>query len=87
MPSSKLSPRVLVAFACVYLFWGSTYVAIRYGVEVLSPFVLGSVRFLIAGPLMLAVCAARGMKIWQSRRDFVLLAAIGVLLLASATWA
>jgi len=78
---AKLSTRVLLAFACVYLFWGSTYVAIRFGVEVLSPWVLGSVRFLIAGPLMLAICAARGMKLRQSRRDFALLAAIGILML------
>lgn len=79
--SARLSPRVIVAFACVYFFWGSTYVAIRFGVEVLSPWVLGSVRYLIAGPLMLAICAARGMKLRQSPRDFALLAVIGVLML------
>ncbi len=79
--SSKLSPRVFFAFACVYLFWGSTYLAIRYGVEVLSPFVLGSIRFLIAGPLMLGLCAARGLKLRQTRRDFALMALIGVLIL------
>jgi drug/metabolite transporter (DMT)-like permease len=80
--SPKLSPRVLIAFACVYFFWGSTYVAIRFGVEVLNPFVLAAVRFLIAGPLMLAWCAARGMRLRQSPRDFALLAAIGILILA-----
>ena len=79
--SSKLSTRVLVAFGCVYFFWGSTYVAIRFGVEVLPPFVLGSVRYLIAGPLMLAICAARGMRLRQSWRDFGMLAAIGILML------
>jgi drug/metabolite transporter (DMT)-like permease len=79
--SAKLSPRVLFAFACVYVFWGSTYLAIRFGVEVLSPFVLGSVRFLIAGPLMLGICAARGLPLRQSRRDFGKLALIGILVL------
>lgn len=77
----KLSTRVLIAFACVYFFWGSTYVAIRLGVEAVPPFVLASVRFLIAGPLMLALCKARGWKLWQTPRDFAKLAAIGVLLL------
>ncbi len=72
---------MLFAFGCVYVFWGSTYVAIRFGVEVLSPFVLASIRFLIAGPLMLAICAARGMKLRQTRRDYVMLAVIGVLML------
>ncbi len=81
MTTPKLPPRVLVAFACVYFFWGSTYVAIRYGVQVVPPFVLASVRYLVAGPLMLAFCAARGMKLWQSKRDFALLAVIGILLL------
>lgn len=79
--SAKLSPRVLFAFACVYIFWGSTYLAIRFGVQVVSPFVLGSVRFLIAGPLMLGICAARGLKLRQSPRDFAILALIGVLVL------
>ncbi len=79
--TTKLSTRVLIAFGCVYLFWGSTYVAIRFGVEVLSPFVLASVRFLIAGPLMLAICAARGMPLRQSGRDLAMMAAIGVLIL------
>ncbi len=79
--SNKLSPRVLIAFACVYVFWGSTYLAIRYGVAVMSPFLLGSVRFLIAGPLMLGICAAQGMKLRAGCKQFVLLAVIGVLVL------
>jgi len=78
---TKFSTRVLVAFGCVYFFWGSTYVAIRFGVEVLPPFVLASVRFLVAGPLMLALCAARGMRLRQSWRDLGMLAAIGILML------
>ena len=79
--TKTLSTRILVAFGCVYFFWGSTYVAIRFGVEVLPPFVLASVRFLIAGPLMLAICAARGMRLRQSARDMAMLAAIGILML------
>jgi len=79
--ANKLPTRVLIAFACVYVFWGSTYLAIRFGVQVISPFVLGSVRFLIAGPLMLGICKARGMKLTAGRREFALLAAIGVLVL------
>jgi len=53
----------------------------RFAVEVLSPWVIGCVRFLIAGPLMLAICTARGLKLRQSRRDFAILAAIGILML------
>lgn len=79
--SSTLSGRIALAFACVYLFWGSTYVAIRFGVEVLSPYVLASARFLIAGPLMLGLCALLGIRLRQSARDLALLAAMGILML------
>lgn len=79
--TARFSTRVLIAFGCVYFFWGSTYVAMRYGVQVLSPWIIGSARYLIAGTLMLGLCAARGMRLRQSRRDFAMLAAIGVLML------
>jgi drug/metabolite transporter (DMT)-like permease len=79
--SAQRSSRVFIAFACVYILWGSTYLAMRFGVEVLSPWVIGSVRFLIAGPLLLAVCSARGLKLGQSARSFAILAAIGILML------
>jgi drug/metabolite transporter (DMT)-like permease len=84
--------RILVCFACVYLFWGSTYLAMRYGVEVLPPFVLGATRFLISGPLLLGICLVRGVSIKPtSRREFWMLAAIGTLMLVggntSVIWA
>ena len=79
--SAQLRSKIVLAFACVYFFWGSTYVAIRFGVEVLPPFVLASVRFLIAGPIMLAICAIRGVSLRLTRREFGLLAAIGILML------
>lgn len=81
LQAAQLRTRILIAFACVYFFWGSTYVAIRFGVEVLPPFVLASTRFLIAGPLMLIICVARGMSLRVTRREFALLAAIGILML------
>jgi drug/metabolite transporter (DMT)-like permease len=83
--------RILLSFACVYLFWGSTYLAMRYGVEVLPPFVLGSVRFLMAGVLMLAGAALLRMKVKPSRQELVRLVIIGVLMLGcgntSVIWA
>ena len=87
MPSfgpSTTAPRsrVLLAFACVYLFWGSTYLAMRMGVEVLPPFLLASVRYCISGPLVLLICLARGMKIRPSgAREFWTLGLIGILML------
>jgi drug/metabolite transporter (DMT)-like permease len=75
------STRILLCFAAVYLFWGGTYLAMRFGVEVLPPFVLGSTRFLISGPLMLGFCLVRGISIRPTLRELGLLLAIAVLLL------
>lgn len=48
-----------LAFAAVYLIWGSTYLAIRVGVETIPPFLLAGSRSLIAGVLLLAAAFAR----------------------------
>ena len=83
MPSTS-SPnrgRILISFACVYLFWGGTYLAMRFGVDVLPPFVLGAARYLIAAPLLLGLFAILKLKMWPTRREFGLLAIIGVLML------
>lgn len=83
MPASPPAnrTRILLSFACVYLFWGATYLAMRFGVEVLPPFVLGSARFLISGPLLLGFSALMGMKMRPSRQELGRLAIIGVLML------
>ena len=51
---------VLVAFAIVYVVWGSTYLAIRVAVETLPPFLMAGTRFLIAGGLLFAWLRLRG---------------------------
>jgi drug/metabolite transporter (DMT)-like permease len=51
---------VVLAFAAVYVIWGTTYLAIRYGIETLPPFLMGSARFFIAGGLLLAWARYRG---------------------------
>ncbi|MGD2107856.1 MAG: EamA family transporter [Phycisphaerae bacterium] len=43
---------VIAAFAAVYLVWGSTYLAIRFAVETLPPFLMAGVRFLVAGAVL-----------------------------------
>lgn len=78
---SRNNSWIMVSFLCVYLFWGSTYLAIRYGLEVLPPFVIASTRFLIAGSVLLLICAIRGVRMWPTRREFGTLAIIGVLML------
>lgn len=44
--------HLLLAFAIVYVVWGSTYLGMRVAIETLPPFLMGGVRFLIAGGLL-----------------------------------
>jgi drug/metabolite transporter (DMT)-like permease len=74
--------KVILAFALVYVFWGSTYLAIRItSAEGIPPLVMCALRFLIAGPTMLAACALSGRAVRISRYEALRLASIGVLLL------
>ena len=52
--------RILLAFAAVYVVWGSTYLFIKYAIETMPPFLMGSGRFLIAGTLLYAFARTRG---------------------------
>ena len=78
---SRQRARVYLAFGLVYFFWGSTYLAIRIAVEHIPAALLGGVRFLTAGPLMLAYCALSGRSIALTRKDFLRLLILAVLLL------
>lgn len=49
-PASSLS--IWAAMISVYIAWGSTYLAIRFAVETIPPFLMASIRFLIAGSVL-----------------------------------
>jgi drug/metabolite transporter (DMT)-like permease len=72
---------VFLAFGLVYLFWGSTYLAIDIAVQTIPPALMCAIRFSIAGVIMLAVCAARGRRIVYSPRQIALASVVGLLLL------
>ncbi len=72
---------VVVAFALVYFFWGSTYLGIDIAVERIPPALMCGIRFLIAGVFMLAFCALRGRRIFYPPAQLVQTAIVGVLLL------
>jgi drug/metabolite transporter (DMT)-like permease len=71
----------MLAFGLVYLFWGSTYLAIDIAVQSIPPALMCGVRFSIAGLAMLAVCAATGRKVRYSAQQLALAAIVGILLL------
>ncbi len=52
--------KTLLAFAIIYLVWGSTFLAIRIGVREVPPFLLAAMRFLVAGLVLYLWMVARG---------------------------
>ena len=52
--------KLALGFAAVYVLWGSTYLAIRFAVASLPPFLMAGTRHLIAGALLYALMRARG---------------------------
>jgi drug/metabolite transporter (DMT)-like permease len=73
--------KIVVAFALVYVFWGSTYLGIGIAVENIPPAFMCAARFSIAGIVMLAYCAITGRRILFSAQRLAQLAAVGILLL------
>jgi len=80
--AALLTPRVLVPLSLigVYLIWGSTYLAIRFALADYPPFVMGAIRFFIAGVLMFAVLRWRGIAA-PTRAQWFNCAVTGTLLL------
>jgi drug/metabolite transporter (DMT)-like permease len=54
--------KLALAFAAIYVIWGSTYLAIRYAVETIPPLVAAGIRHSIAGGVLLAWAWARGFR-------------------------
>lgn len=54
--------KLALAFAAIYIVWGSTYLAIRYAVETIPPLVTAGVRHAIAGTILFAWAWARGFR-------------------------
>src|SRR6266478_6352111 len=52
--------RILIAFAALYLVWGSTYLGIRFAIESIPPFLMAGTRFLLAGMIMFAIAWSKG---------------------------
>jgi drug/metabolite transporter (DMT)-like permease len=47
--------KIFAAYAAFYLIWGSTYLGIRFAIETMPPFLMGGVRFLIAGTVLYVI--------------------------------
>ena len=80
---ATLGPRVWAALVTVYVFWGSTYLAISYVVDSAPPFIGAGTRFLVAGLIMVGiVLVLRGRRALRATRaELGTAALVGVLLL------
>ncbi|HTC49996.1 MAG TPA: EamA family transporter [Candidatus Aquilonibacter sp.] len=83
MPEKQAPSRfaVTLAFGLVYLFWGSTYLAIDIAVQSIPPALMCGIRFTVAGAVMLAACAALGRTVKYSPAQIARASIVGLLLL------
>jgi drug/metabolite transporter (DMT)-like permease len=72
---------IVLAFAAVYFFWGSTYTAIRIGAADMPALLFAGTRFLIAGVILLAWCRLRKLRIFWPAKQMMIFCAVGLLLL------
>ena len=61
-PGKPARWKIILAFATIYLVWGSTFLAIRVGVREVPPFLYAAIRFTIAGLAIYLFLIARGEK-------------------------
>lgn len=73
------------AWAAVCFFWGTTYLAIRVGVEELPPSLFAGLRHLVAGLLLFGWMRLRGHDLPKGR-DWLHLTIVGLSLLAVGNW-
>lgn len=76
--------KVSLAFAMVYILWGSTYLAIGVAVDHVPPPMMGAARFITAGLLMLVWRKLSGNSIAVSSAELLRLTVIGTLLLVTS---
>jgi drug/metabolite transporter (DMT)-like permease len=69
------------AWAAVCFFWGTTYLAIRVGLETLTPMLFAGLRFLVAGGLLFFVMSRQRNMRLPSGREWLDLGVVGLLLL------
>ena len=68
----------LIAFAIIYLSWGSTFLAMRIGVTHLPPLIFSAGRSLLAGVLLLLLAMHRGERLPKTSREYAFLAFFGI---------
>ena len=66
---------VIIAFAALYVIWGSTYLGIKFSIETIPPFLMSGARFVLAGMIMYAIAWSQGIgeSTWANwRTSFII---------------
>ncbi len=71
---------MIAALAAVWIVWGSTYLAIKIGLETMPPFFMQGTRFVFASVIMLVILRRRGVP-WPTKVQIRHAAMIGIVLL------
>jgi drug/metabolite transporter (DMT)-like permease len=79
MNSKQQSLLIVLALFCTYFIWGSTYLAIRFGIESFPPFLMGGIRFTVAGLVLYGIMRCLGAPN-PTRQEWLGATAIGFLL-------
>lgn len=74
--------RVVIALFAVYFVWGSTYLALRFGLDGFTPFIMNGIRFLVAGSILYGFLRHRGdasptMRQWWNLSRIAVLMLVG----------
>src|SRR6266700_5272168 len=72
---------ILLSLLALYILWGTTYLAMRVGLTGFPPFLLASIRFLIAGAILYPILRLRGAPT-PTRKQWLGSLLVGILLLA-----
>src|SRR3989441_11591375 len=76
MAASKRT-QVIIAFAALYVIWGSTFLGIRFAIETIPPFLMAGARFVLAGLIMYAIAWSQGIgkSSWANWRTSLIIGA------------
>ncbi|UCC39319.1 MAG: EamA family transporter [Candidatus Aminicenantes bacterium] len=71
--------KMILAFGAIYFIWGSTYLAIRFAIETIPPFLMMGCRMLLAGSILYVWARLRGEKC-PHLTQWLIAASVGMLL-------
>jgi len=75
---------MILAFIAIYFIWGTTYLANLFGLESITPFVLSSLRYLVAGLLLLTWVIGKRL-VWPDLYGLKVLSVSGILMLVGGS--